>query len=58
MGVTPLTLWLACLMAVRNQHTLAAFQARQQHQTHLASDQQPHARKRRRELADTPAGPP
>ncbi len=51
-------LWLASLMVVRNHRTLAAFQARQQHQTRVASDQQPHARKRRRELADTAAGPP
>ena len=28
-GLTPLTLWLACLLAVRNQRILAAFDARQ-----------------------------
>jgi hypothetical protein len=60
MGVTPLMLWLACLMVVRNQRTLHAFQARQQDDTRraAASGQQPRARKRRRELAGAPAGPP
>jgi len=29
MGLTPLTLWIACLLAVRNQRILATFQARQ-----------------------------
>ena len=58
-GLTPLMLWLACLMVVRNQRTLAAFQARQQHDARAAaSGQQPRARKRRRELAGAPAGPP
>src|SRR5260221_4367427 len=28
MGLTPLTLWLACLLAVRNQRILAAYSAR------------------------------
>ena len=32
-GVTPLMLWLACLMVVRNQRILTAFQARQKHDT-------------------------
>jgi hypothetical protein len=47
-GVTPLMLWLACLIVVRNRRTLTAFQARQQ----------PPARKHRRDLAGTAAGPP
>ena len=52
-------LWLACLIVVRNQRTLHAFQARQQDDTRrAASGQQPRARKRRRELAGAPAGPP
>ncbi len=51
-GVTPLLLWLACLMIVHNQRTLVAFQARQQHHARAAA--QPATRKRRRE----PAGPP
>ncbi|MGH3198378.1 MAG: hypothetical protein ACRDNT_21245 [Streptosporangiaceae bacterium] len=59
-GVTPLMLWLACLMVVRNQRTLHAFAARQQDNTRraAASGQQPRARNRRRELAGAPAGPP
>jgi len=57
-GVTPLMLWLACLIVVRNQRILAACQARQHDARHAASDQQPRARKRRRELAGAAAGPP
>jgi hypothetical protein len=53
-GLTPLMLWLACLILVRNQRTLAAFQARQQHHARAAA--QPLTRKRRRELAG--ADPP
>jgi hypothetical protein len=56
MGVTPLMLWLACLMAVRNQRTLTAFQARQEHDERTAA--QPPTRKRRRQLTGTPAMPP
>jgi len=56
MGLTPLLLWLTCLMVVRNQRALAAFQARQQHDARAAA--QPRTRKRRRELAGPPAGPP
>jgi hypothetical protein len=55
-GLTELMLWLACLMVVRNQRVLAAFQTRQQHHTRAAA--QPRTRKRRRELAGAPAGPP
>jgi hypothetical protein len=53
-------LWLACLMVVRNQRTLHAFDARPQDDTRraAASGQQPRARKRRRELTGAPAGPP
>jgi hypothetical protein len=51
-GVTPLLLWLACLMIVHNQRTLVAFQARQQHHARAAA--QTATRKRRR----APAGPP
>jgi hypothetical protein len=57
MGLTPLLLWLACLMVVRNQRTLAAFQDRQEHHAHAAAAQ-PATRKRRREHASAPAGPP
>jgi hypothetical protein len=54
MGLTPLTLWLACLIVVRNQRTLAAFQARQEHHARAAA--RPRTRKRR-DLASAPAGP-
>ena len=57
MGVTPLMLWLACLMAIRNQRILTAWDKRQQDNA-AASPQQPRARKRRRELAGAPAAPP
>jgi hypothetical protein len=59
-GITPLMLCLACLMVVRNQRTLHAFDARPQDDTRraAASGQQPRARKRRRELTGAPAGPP
>jgi hypothetical protein len=59
MGVTPLTLWLACLMVVRNQRILAAWQARQDNNTHRAERGQPprHRARRRRELATAPAPP-
>jgi hypothetical protein len=56
MGLTPLLLWLTCLMVVRNQRTLDAFQARQNHHARAAA--RPATRKRRRELAGAPAGPP
>jgi hypothetical protein len=57
MGVTPLMLWLACLMAVRNQRILAACQARQDESARrAAAGQPPRARKRRREPA-APAPP-
>jgi len=55
-GITPLMLWLTCLMVVRNQRALAAFQARQEHDARAAA--QPRARKRRRDLAGAAAGPP
>jgi hypothetical protein len=47
MGVTPLMLWLACLMVVRNQRTPHAFDARQQDDTRrlaASGQQQPSAR--------------
>ncbi len=56
MGLTPLLLWLSCLVVVRNHRTLNAFQNRQ-HREHAAAPR-PRARRRRRELAGPPAGPP
>jgi hypothetical protein len=54
MGLTPLLLWLSCLVVVRNQRTLNAFQDRQDHARAAAA--RPRARRRRREL--TNARPP
>ncbi len=53
MGITPLMLWLACMMAVRNQRILAAWQARLDDDARrAAAGQLPRQRaRRRRELA-------
>ena len=60
MGLTPLTLWLACLLATRNQRILHAFDARQAENTRrTATGLPPRTRKRRRKtLANLAAGPP
>jgi len=52
-GITPLTLWLACMMAVRNQRILAAWQARLDDDARRAAAGQPPRQRarRRRELA-------
>ena len=56
-GLTPLMLWLTCLMAVRNQRILTTWDKRQQHTARqTASGNPPRTRKRRREPAGT--GPP
>jgi hypothetical protein len=58
MGVTPLLLWLACLMAVRNQRILAARDIRQQdNERRAAKGLPPRTRKRRRALARAAAPP-
>jgi hypothetical protein len=58
-GLTPLMLWLACLTAVRNQRTLAAYHLREQdNDRRAAAGLPPRSRKRRRELASTTAAPP
>ncbi len=59
-GLTPLALWLACLLAVRNQRILAAWDARQeQNARRAAAGLPPKTRKRRRQtLAGLAAGPP
>jgi len=50
MGLTPLTLWLACLLAVRNQRIADTFAERQEHdQRRAASGLPPRTRKRRRQ---------
>jgi hypothetical protein len=60
MGLTPLALWLACLLAVRNQRILAAYHARQQDTARrAAAGLPPRTRKRRRTtLASLAAAPP
>jgi len=59
-GLAPLTLWIACLLAVRNQRILNAFDARQEDNTRrAAAGLPPRTRKRRRtSLAQLTAGPP
>ena len=58
-GLTPLTLWLACLLAVRNQHILYAFDARQaDNARRAAAGLPPTRRKRRTTLAALSASPP
>jgi len=58
MGVTPLMLWLACLMTTRNQRILLTWDKQQQDNARPAAIQ-PRARKRRRtSLTALPAGPP
>jgi hypothetical protein len=60
MGLTPLTLWLACLLAVRNQRILAAYSARQaDNHKRAAAGLPPRTRRRRRKtLAMRAAAPP
>ena len=59
MGLAPLTLWIACLLAVRNQRILDAYNARQQDNARrAAAGLPPRTRKRRRtNLARQAAGP-
>jgi len=60
MGLTPLMLWLACLLAVRNQRILTAWNARQaENQRRAAAGLPPRTRKRRRKttLASLTAPP-
>jgi hypothetical protein len=58
-GLAPLTLWTACLLAVRNQRILTAWDARQQDNARRAADGlPPRTRKRRRtNLTQHAAGP-
>jgi hypothetical protein len=60
MGLTPLALWLACLLAVRNQRILAAYDTRQaDNARRAAAGLPPRTRKRRRTtLASLAAAPP
>jgi hypothetical protein len=54
-GITPLMFWLTCLMAVRNQRILTAWDKRQQDHTRRASGQP--LRSRRHRKPATPAPP-
>jgi hypothetical protein len=60
LGLTPLMLWLACALAVRNQRILTAWNARQASNARpAAAGLPPGTRKRRRtSLTDLAAGPP
>ena len=48
MGLTPITLWLACLLAVRNQRILTAWDARQADNARRAAAGLPPKTRRRR----------
>jgi hypothetical protein len=61
MGLTPLTLWTACALAIRNQRILAAWDARQaDNARRAAAGLPPRTRKRRRPTttASLAAAPP
>ncbi len=62
MGLTPLMLTITCLLVVRNQRILAAWDARQQENQHRAAKGlPPRTRRRRRKTLTaliTTAGPP
>jgi len=56
MGLTPITLWLTCLLAVRNQRILTAWDARQADDTRrAAAGLHPKTRRRRRKTLASPA---
>jgi hypothetical protein len=58
-GVTPLTLWLACLHAIRNQRILTAWDTRQaDNDRRAAAGLPPRTRKRRRKTLAVPAAAP
>ncbi len=59
-GLAPLALWIACLLAVRNQRILIAWDARQaDNARRAAAGLPPRTRKRRRQtLASLASGPP
>ena len=59
MGLAPPALWIACLLAVRNQRILTAFDARQADTARrAAAGQPPRTRKRRRRTLAMLARPP
>jgi len=59
MGLAPLTLWIACLLAVRNQRILDAYSARQADSAQrAAAGLPPKTRKRRRQTLASLTAPP
>jgi hypothetical protein len=52
-GLTPLTLWIACLLAVRNQRILTAWDARQANNARRAATRLPPRTRKRRRPAKT-----
>ena len=56
-GPTPITLWIACLLAIRNQRIAAAFQARQDDNARRAAAGLP-PRTRKRRVSPSPPLPP
>jgi hypothetical protein len=54
-GLTPLTLWLACMTAVRNQRILTIWHKRQQDNTRRAAAGPPPATRKRRRTTPPPA---
>jgi hypothetical protein len=59
MGLTPLYLWLACLLTVRNQRILVAWNKRQaDNSRRAAAGLPPKTRKRRRAPLASLAAPP
>jgi hypothetical protein len=59
MGLTPITLFTGCLLVVRNQRILAAFDARQAQNAHRAdAGLPPKTRRRRRKTLTSLATPP
>ena len=59
-GLSAITLWIACLLVIRNQRVADSYQARQQdHARRAAARLPPRTRKRRRtSLAELATGPP
>jgi hypothetical protein len=60
MGLTPIALFTATLLIIRNQRILSAYDARQEHNAQRAQAGLPPKtrRRRRKTLASLAAGPP
>jgi hypothetical protein len=57
-GLTPLALWLACLLIIRNQRVLTAWDLRQKDNTRRAAAGLPPRTRRRRHTTTAEPGPP